>query len=485
MFRFWQLQSAWVSAPSMEDAPLLRAMMNNPKNAAFHDGKPMSESEANEICSGKYPWFLIHALDGKLIGVIALLRQTEAQAELCIHLEEHWRRKGIGTEALLRMKIAAYHGMGLRELFVRIVNGNEVVIPFYQRCGFERIPEPWEAFSAADRLPGTILRCQLCPCLASISVIVPLYNSESWLSRCLDSLQGSACEILLIDDHSSDRTLDIARRYAQTDDRIVLLHTKAHSMAGGARNEGLKVAKGTYIFFLDSDDYIADQNTFQRMALYASISGAECVMTSQYEEIYENRAGERRIVFRGGIYTGQIEEQMRKRLYTRQFPLWMAWYRKDFLLSRRFRFPEKVSYEDNYFSFWLVNELRSVCHVPGTLICHTIRPRSLSHIPDLEIQVSFFRVTDLCLSYAEAHKLRERFREELAIWYLYAVFFTAMHVWKHILPTDFWIVQEAAHRMKLHFPNFFADHLDSHLPPAERELLLCAWENPENLLENE
>ena len=90
-----------------------------------------------------------------------------------------------------------------------------------------------------------------------ISVIIPVYNVESFLSQCLDSLLNqslSNIEIICVDDGSTDRSLEILNKYASTNDRIKILQQR-NMYAGIARNNGLKEAKGKYILFLDSDDF--------------------------------------------------------------------------------------------------------------------------------------------------------------------------------------------------------------------------------------
>lgn len=91
-----------------------------------------------------------------------------------------------------------------------------------------------------------------------ISVIVPVYNVEPFLARCLDSILGQTwrnLEILLVDDGSEDNSGSICDRYAQNDSRIRVIH-KANGGLSSARNAGLDAASGAYIGFVDSDDWI-------------------------------------------------------------------------------------------------------------------------------------------------------------------------------------------------------------------------------------
>jgi len=91
-----------------------------------------------------------------------------------------------------------------------------------------------------------------------VSIIIPVYNREKYLEECIDSVFAQTYqnyEIILIDDGSTDSTLEICQNLAQRDNRIRLFKEK-HGGVSNARNKGLDEAKGEYVFFLDSDDVI-------------------------------------------------------------------------------------------------------------------------------------------------------------------------------------------------------------------------------------
>lgn len=91
-----------------------------------------------------------------------------------------------------------------------------------------------------------------------ISIIIPMYNAEKYIARCLDSVLAQTYtdwEVIIVDDGSTDRSLRICRGYEERDERINW-RSQRNRGVGSARNIGMKIAKGESIFFLDADDYL-------------------------------------------------------------------------------------------------------------------------------------------------------------------------------------------------------------------------------------
>ena len=92
-----------------------------------------------------------------------------------------------------------------------------------------------------------------------VSIVIPVYNAEKYLKQCLNSIISQTyhnIEIICIDDGSNDNSLNILKRYAEDDNRFIVLKQQNQG-AAVARNEGIKRAAGKYIIFLDSDDYFS------------------------------------------------------------------------------------------------------------------------------------------------------------------------------------------------------------------------------------
>ena len=179
--------------------------------------------------------------------------------------------------------------------------------------------------------------------MPTISVIVPVYNTASYLSRCIESLVNqtySDLQIILIDDGSTDSSGNIADEWQTKDPRIEVYHQPNQGQSA-ARNAGLQHAKGEYIAFVDSDDYI-DNNYFSTM-LQAADDTTDCVQT-----------GYRRI----DSFGNTIRTYLPRHFYQYTTP-WGKIYRRAFLDKHQLRFPEGMIYEDVVFSIdlWLAHPM--------------------------------------------------------------------------------------------------------------------------------
>ena len=120
------------------------------------------------------------------------------------------------------------------------------------------------------------------------SVIIPIYNSEEYLARCIDSVLAQTAgdfELILVDDGSKDRSGDICKEYQEKDSRIKYIR-KENAGVSAARNTGIEYATGAYIGFIDSDDEISP-DMYENLLTAATRSGADiavCDITTVYSD---------------------------------------------------------------------------------------------------------------------------------------------------------------------------------------------------------
>lgn len=181
-----------------------------------------------------------------------------------------------------------------------------------------------------------------------VSVIVPVYNVERFLAQCLDSVLGQTFkdfEIVCIDDGSTDASSEILQQYAKRDSRIVAVRQENAGLSA-ARNAGMRLARGTYIAFLDSDDYLAS-DMLEKTVATAEETGAEIVIFDYW--LYFDSTGnlgtyrDQEIYARlnGSVFTLEEAPEMAQFI-----GVWDRLFRRDFIEAHGFTYPVGKIYED-------------------------------------------------------------------------------------------------------------------------------------------
>ncbi|TDQ31161.1 glycosyltransferase [Zeaxanthinibacter enoshimensis] len=211
-----------------------------------------------------------------------------------------------------------------------------------------------------------------------LSIIIPCYNMEAYLPTCLDSIlnQGldpASYEIIIVNDESRDQTLAIAREYENSHPNIKVID-KTNAGVGAARNSGLEMARGTYIYFLDPDDYLAD-NTIPKILEIAEklsldvltfkslpVSKDEIIPGSQYCNNEDKLT----------VYDGVSF------IADRKFSNEIWWYiiRRDFMLTNNLRFIEGRWMEDAILTAQLFCKAARISHVDHDVHRYRILPTS-------------------------------------------------------------------------------------------------------------
>lgn len=192
-----------------------------------------------------------------------------------------------------------------------------------------------------------------------ISVLVPICNVEKYLSKCLDSILNQTfrnLEVICINDGSTDSSLDIIKKYAKIDARIVVID-KANSGYGDSMNRGLSVAKGKYIGIVESDDFI-ESDMYERLFNEAEKYGLD-IVKGKYNLYWSDAKHEKH------SWRKQIQDDIanieNKVFSPRQYPvvclttpsILSALYKKDFLTENNIGFlpTPGASYQDTSFAF--------------------------------------------------------------------------------------------------------------------------------------
>lgn len=213
-----------------------------------------------------------------------------------------------------------------------------------------------------------------------ISVIVPIYNVQDYLRRCLNSILGQTycnLEILLIDDGSTDESGSIADEYAVRDSRVRVVHTENKGLSA-ARNYGIRWAKGTYLAFIDSDDYVLD-NFLERLYDLNQKYNAQ-ISVCDYVRNKKNKGSLNE--YKGKVECLSSEEWLsewhgkRKKLET---VVWNKLYHKDIFENEAEIFPVGQVHEDIETEHLLIARSRKVVFTTEKLYVYLQRENSLTH----------------------------------------------------------------------------------------------------------
>ncbi len=180
------------------------------------------------------------------------------------------------------------------------------------------------------------------------SIIIPIYNEEKYIERCLDSvfaqtIDKSQYEVIVIDDGSTDNSVNILKEYP-----VTILNSPRVG-AGGARNRGLDVAKGQYIILLDGDDYFYQKDTLEK--LEQTLNNQDIVFVK-----YKQILGEDEKIFKEN-YHNSLEEQIYQSNY---FCCTLKCFKGE--LVKGVRYKERCFHEDISFTMELMCKAKSLCY---------------------------------------------------------------------------------------------------------------------------
>lgn len=192
-----------------------------------------------------------------------------------------------------------------------------------------------------------------------VSIIIPIYQSEGTISRCLHSIQCQTFkdfELILVDDGSTDRSVAICEKFAKEDSRIRLF-SKIHSGVADTRQMGLENAQGKYILHCDSDDWM-ELNMLEAMVCEAQKTNSDLIVCDYIVESDSGSAEKREVTsFAKKFKCSQLS-----------YYLWNKMIKRSFLQNNNIFFPKGVELaEDMYVILMILNHNANISYVPYAL----------------------------------------------------------------------------------------------------------------------
>lgn len=283
--------------------------------------------------------------------------------------------------------------------------------------------------------------------MPKVSVIVPIYNVEKYLEKCINSLLSQTLEdiqIILVNDGSKDNSGNIAREYEKNNKNRIIYVEKENGGLSDARNYGLKYATGDFIAFLDSDDYI-EKNAYEEMYNKAIEENADYV---ECDFIWE---------FPNKIRVDkQYPYKNKKEMFS--FVRVVAWnklIKRQLITDNNLEFPKGLRYEDVEFTYKLIPFVNKFAYVDKPFIHYVQREGSIANVQN-ERTAEIFTVLDNVIEFYKKNNIYEEYRDELE--YNYARYLLCSSLKRMCKIKDKTIreklLTESWERLNLNFPNW-------------------------------
>ena len=272
--------------------------------------------------------------------------------------------------------------------------------------------------------------------MVKISVIVPVYNTEKYLRKCLDSIVNQTLEdieIICVNDGSTDNSLDILNEFNSKDNRIKII-TQDNQGLGAARNNGLKHAGGEYVYFIDSDDYI-DLTALEKLYNNAESNGSDLVLF-KFQTFDDNEnVHTRGVEFKIDDIFGDIDynnftftyPDAKRHVMNSAFSACLKLYKREFIDTvDDFHFEENLSFEDIPPHVKVMLSASKISFVPENLYYYRSNPDSI-----LNSQASGFDMLEIiCIveDYLRKNSFYEEFENEF-------IFFKIAQILKYMIST--------------------------------------------------
>lgn len=299
--------------------------------------------------------------------------------------------------------------------------------------------------------------------MKKISVIIPVYNMEKYLAKCLDSVlyqEYDDYEILIIDDGSTDNSRDIIDYYMEKySDRIEVVCQKNKGL-GGARNTGIENAKGEYFLFLDSDDSL-ENNVLCELDKEINRTNAQIIVYG-IKTISENGGELQRIEHEQKKHE-KLDLKSNRDIFLILPAAWNKLYHRDLFIKTGIRFPEKVWYEDIRTIIKLYPIAKGISFIDKCYYNYLQRSGSIMNNSNVKRNIEILYAFDDIIEYYNKNQLMESYQDEIEFLAIQHIFIAAIvRVLRQDSKSD--LIKVFDNYMKEKFPNYKSNKYISTLP---------------------
>lgn len=299
-----------------------------------------------------------------------------------------------------------------------------------------------------------------------ISVLVPVYNVEKTLDRCMESILNQTFkdyEIIMVDDGSTDSSGAICDKYAEKYDFVSVIH-KENEGLGPTRDAGVLAAKGEYVYHCDSDDWLKEDLLEKS---YNAISENDADVVIFGYDMYDKKDLSKlfgSVSIDSGVYIGKDEvRRLFVKHYHNAFIVLTAWnrlYKRSFLIDNELFFPALRRCQDMAYSLLLFDKIEKLVCINENLYCYVIEPGTFKGRSYEEMKGIYYTIYELVhkqyeqwgfLDEEQESKLIGRYCEDLATYSAYAFAVKYHDKWKEC--ADMLLSDEIALRMFAQYKN--------------------------------
>lgn len=243
-----------------------------------------------------------------------------------------------------------------------------------------------------------------------VSIIVPVYNVEKYLAKCLDSLVYQTLneiEIIVVNDGTKDNSQQIIDKYVTNFPNKVFSYVKENGGLGDARNYGLHYAKADYIGFIDSDDYV-EKTMFEKLYMKAISENADLVLCD-IEYVWENSTERKKLVGFKSIDGIDIS----KSIFLSPLFAWNKLYRKELFTNYGLHYPKRLWYEDIPVTIPIFAHATIISYIDEVLIHYVQRNSSIMASKDTAKMNDIFEVLMQVYRYYKHNDILDKYRAEI------------------------------------------------------------------------
>lgn len=327
-----------------------------------------------------------------------------------------------------------------------------------------------------------------------ISIIIPCYNVEEYIDRCIESLVDQTIgiehlELILVDDKSSDQTVEHLVRWEEKyPESILVILCEKNGRQGAARNIGLQYASAEIVSYVDADDWV-ELEMYEKMYQKMMAEDVDVVICQAVRDFGDGQIfqmDEYQGKCNKSIYINTAEQRKEAMKYGFCPGVWGKLYKKNLLVDNDIAFPEELTYEDNYFGSLLSYYINSYLVLPEKYYHYYVNHNSTICQRNNSHHLDRLEVAEMLVEELKKRGFEAEYHDEIEIGFLRYYFLNTLNLLftrYDEIPYD--VIKDIQKKVFKYYPHFYEDDAYQKMNEVEKALLnalsmefsLPFWEN--------